>query len=200
MKIGLYGGTFSPPHVAHVRAAKLFVKEAGLDSLIVMPAGIPPHKSADKWGKADIRLEMTRLAFSDFARVWDYEIKKEGRSYTVETLRHLREKYPKDELYMLVGQDMFLSLETWREPQAIMKLCTIVAIRRKGIENVVMEEAAEKYKTLYGAKVILIEDEPFEMSSTEIRNKIAAGGDTREFLTPAVAEYIENNKLYKDEQ
>lgn len=200
MKIGLYGGTFSPPHAAHVRAAKLFVREACLDSLIVMPAGIPPHKVADKWGKSEIRLEMTCLAFSDFAAVSDYEIKKEGRSYTVETLRYLKKIYPEDDLYMLVGEDMFLSLETWREPSAIMEMCTVVAIRRKGIENSVMEEAATRYISLYGAKVILIEDEPFEMSSTEIRNKIAAGEDLGELLPLSVAEYIKNNNLYKDDK
>lgn len=200
MKIGLYGGTFSPPHAAHVRAAKLFVKEAGLDTLIVMPAGIPPHKTADKWGKSEIRLEMTCLAFSDFACVSDYEIKKEGRSYTVETLKHLKELYPEDELYMLVGEDMFLSLETWREPEAVMGMCTVVAIRRKGTDNAVMEEAAEKYRRLFGARVILIEDEPFEISSTEIRNKIAAGEDLGELLTPSVAEYIKNNNLYEDDE
>ena len=199
MKIGLYGGTFSPPHTAHVRAARLFIREAGLDRLIVMPAGIPPHKSADKWGTGEIRLEMTRLAFSDLACVSDYEIKKEGRSYTVETLRFLKKKYPKDELYMLVGEDMFLSLESWREPRGIMELCTVVAMRRKGIENAVMEEAAKRYTSLYGARVLLIEDEPFEMSSTEIRNRIAAGEDTKDLLSTAVADYIKKNKLYKDE-
>ena len=200
MKIGLYGGTFSPPHAAHVRAAKLFIKEAYLDRLIVMPAGIPPHKVADKWGKSETRLEMTCLAFSDFACVSDYEIKKEGRSYTVETLKHLKEIYPQDELYMLVGEDMFLSLETWREPEVIMGMCTVVALRRKGTENAVMEEAAERYRKLYGATVLLMEDEPFEMSSTEIRNKIAAGEDMQEYLIPEVAEYIKKNNLYKNDK
>lgn len=199
MKTGLYGGTFSPPHLAHVRAAKLFVKEAALDRLIVMPAGIPPHKIADEWGKSEYRLEMTRRAFSSFATVSDYEIKKEGRSYTVETLRYLRECCPEDELYMLVGEDMFLSFDSWKSPDEIMKLATIVALRRKGGDISVLERAAEDYRARYGAKIMIIEDEPMEVSSTQIRNLIAAGESADRLLPEGVSEYIKENNLYKNE-
>ena len=199
MRIGLYGGTFSPPHSAHVRAAKLFFEKAELDRLYVMPAGIPPHKAADEWGKSEHRLEMTKRAFSSFATVSDYEILKEGRSYTVETLRHLKELCPEDELYMLVGEDMFLSLDTWRSPDEIMKLATIVALRRKGGDVSVLEAAAENYKERYGAKIMIIEDEPMELSSTQIRNMIAAGESADRLLPESVSEYIKENNLYKNE-
>ncbi len=199
MKIGLYGGTFSPPHSAHVRAAKLFIREAALDKLYVMPAGIPPHKVADKWGSGEYRLSMTCRAFSDFAEVSDYEIQKEGRSYTVETLRYLKERHPCDELYMLVGEDMFFSFDSWKSPDEIMKLATIVALRRKGGELSEMEAVAEDYKSRYGAKIILIEDEPFEVSSTQIRNMIAEGKDTNGLLPESVLEYIKEHNLYKNE-
>ena len=199
MKIGLYGGTFSPPHSAHVRAAKLFIREAAIDRLYVMPAGIPPHKIADKWGSALYRLEMTRRAFSDFATVSDYEIRKEGRSYTVETLRYLKKEHPDDELFMLIGEDMFLSLDSWRAPEEIMSLATIVALRRNDGDISVMEAKAEDYKRRYGAKIILIEDEPFEVSSTQIRNMIAEGKDTGNLLPESVLEYIKEHGLYKNE-
>ena len=199
MNIGLYGGTFSPPHSAHVRAAKLFIEAAALDRLYVMPAGIPPHKVADKWGSAHYRLEMTCRAFSDFAEVSDYEIQKEGRSYTVETLRCLKEKHPEDRLFMLIGEDMFLSLDTWRAPDEIMALATIVALRRKDGDLSVMEAKAEEYKSRYGAKIILIEDEPLEVSSTQIRNMIAEGKDTGDLLPESVLEYIKEHNLYKNE-
>lgn len=199
MKIGLYGGTFSPPHSAHVRAAKLFIREAALDRLYVMPAGIPPHKIADKWGSTEYRLEMTRRAFSSFAEVSDYEIQKEGRSYTVETLRYLKELCPEDELYMLVGEDMFLSFDSWKAPDEIMKLATVVALRRKGGDISVLEDAAEGYKERYGAKIMIIEDEPMEVSSTQIRNLIAAGEDADHLLPESVSEYIKENNLYKNE-
>jgi len=164
-----------------------------------MPAGIPPHKLADEWGKSEYRLEMTRLAFSSFATVSDYEIKKEGRSFTVDTLRYLRESFPSDELYMLVGEDMFLSLDSWKAPDEIMKLATIVALRRKGGDLRVLEGAAEDYKARYSAKIMIIEDEPMEVSSTQIRNLIAAGEDADRLLPEGVSEYIKENNLYKNE-
>ena len=199
MNIGLFGGTFSPPHSAHVRAAKLFVKTAKLDKLYVMPAGIPPHKNTDRWGSAEMRLEMTHRAFSSFAEISDYEIKKEGRSYTVETLRYLREMHPEDTLYMLVGEDMFLSFDTWREPCEIMRLCTVVAMRRKDTPKDVMEKAADDYKMRYGAKIILIDDAPLDISSTEIRRRVACGEDIRDLLPTDVCEYINKNGLYRNE-
>lgn len=199
MKIGLYGGTFSPPHIAHVRAAELFFRTVGLDKLWVMPAGIPPHKNADKWGSAVHRLEMSRLAFGHMAEISDYEIKKEGRSYTVETLRHLRELHPGDSIYMLVGEDMFLSLDTWREPGEIMSLCTVVAMRRKDTCADIMRAAETEYRRLYGADIILIDADPIELSSTDIRRRIAKGESTGEYLPASVGEYIKENGLYKNE-
>ena len=169
MRIGLYGGTFSPPHKAHVRAARKFCKAADLDLLYVMPAGIPPHKTTDVRRLAQYRLEMTRLAFSSVGTVSDYEINKEGRSYTVETLRHLKRKHSDDELFMLVGEDMFFRLDQWREHESIMKLCTVVAMRREQTPLSRMEQTADEYREKYGARVIIIDDEPLEVSSTLIR-------------------------------
>lgn len=197
MNIGLYGGTFSPPHSAHVRAAKLFFEKAELQMLCVMPAGIPPHKIADEWGSSEHRLEMCRLAFGEFAKVSDYEIKKEGKSYTVETLRYLKSIYPFDDLYMMVGEDMFLSLDSWRAPEEIMRLCTIVAMRRNDTPESVMEKAKSDYEKRYGAVILLIEAEPFEASSTQVRELIAKGESTEELLPEAVFEYINKNNLYK---
>ena len=96
--IGLFGGTFSPPHEGHVRAARLFIDAMGLDRLIVMPAGFPPHKPLPDGAADGDRLEMARRAFGAFAEVSDWEIKRGGKSYTVDTLRMLREKYPGDRL------------------------------------------------------------------------------------------------------
>ncbi|MBR6675893.1 MAG: nicotinate-nucleotide adenylyltransferase [Clostridia bacterium] len=199
MNIGLYGGTFSPPHIAHVRAARLFIERAELDRLLVMPAGIPPHKQADKWGSADHRLEMTRLAFGSFAEISEYEIAKEGRSYTVETLRYLREKCPSDKLFMLVGEDMFLSLEQWREPAEIMKLCTVVAMRRADMPASVMETKKKELEEAFGANIILMEADPLELSSTEVREKTAKGEDTKALLPDAVYEYIKEHGLYRND-
>ncbi|MBQ4067323.1 MAG: nicotinate-nucleotide adenylyltransferase [Clostridia bacterium] len=199
MRIGLYGGTFSPPHNGHIRAARLFLREARLDKLYIMPAGIPPHKKADAWGDGDSRLEMAALAFGEFSEISDYEIRKSGRSYTVETLRYLKEKHPEDELFMLVGEDMFLSLDTWKAPEEIMKLCKIVTMRREATPQCVMEAAAEDYRRRYGACVKVLEAEPLRASSTDIREKIAKGESVSEFLPSNVAEYICVNGLYRND-
>ena len=200
MKIGLYGGTFSPPHKAHVRAALLFSREAGLDLLYVMPSGKPPHKSEDTLLPAECRLEMARLAFDGVGMVSDYEIKKEGRSYTVETLRYLREKHPDDELFMLVGEDMFFCLDRWREPLEIMELCTVVVMMRTLTELSIVEETAEKYRKKYGAKVQIIDEEPIDVSSSDVRDWLSRGETVRGLVPDAVCEYIENNGLYNNEQ
>jgi nicotinate-nucleotide adenylyltransferase len=100
---------------------------------------------------------------------------------------------------MLIGEDMFLSLDTWRAPDEIMELATIVALRRKDGDLSVMEAKAEEYKSRYGAKIILIGDEPIEVSSTPIRNMIADGKDTGDLLPKSVLEYIKEHNLYKNE-
>ena len=147
MRTGLFGGTFSPPHNGHIRAAELFVEKMLLDRLVVMPAGIPPHKNADPGADTLSRLDMSREAFGAFAQVSDYEISKLGKSYTSETLEYLKRKYPTDELYMLVGEDMFLSLDTWHEPEKVFGLCTVVCLRRSHSSDRLIELAQKNTRT-----------------------------------------------------
>ena len=202
MVIALYGGSFNPPHLGHIDAARVSLEKLNADKLILMPASVPPHKALAQHSPASSeRLEMTKLAAKLIpgAEVSDYEIQKEGRSYTVETLRCLKKEHPEDRLFMLIGEDMFLSLDTWRAPDEIMALATIVALRRKDGDLSVMEAKAEEYKSRYGAKIILIEDEPLEVSSTQIRNMIAEGKDTGDLLPESVLEYIKEHNLYKNE-
>ena len=112
-KIGLYGGTFGPPHLGHVYAAKTFLREVAPDRLLIMPAGIPPHKEKAAGDTPELRLAMCRAAFGDLphTEISDYEIRKPGKSYTVETLEHLAA--PGREITMLCGTDMFLTLDHW---------------------------------------------------------------------------------------
>lgn len=196
MRIGLFGGTFSPPHVGHIRAAELFVSSVGLDRLIIMPAGVPPHKEADAGASADDRLQMARLAFSGIGEVSDFEIKKAGKSYSVETLEWLRETYPDDSLYMLVGEDMFLSLDKWREPEKIVRLATVVYMRRCASDGDILKNKEAEYRNKWGADFIYMGDDPAVVSSTEIRRTLNTGGFS-EFVTPAVGEYIKKNRLYR---
>jgi len=199
MRIGLYGGTFSPPHIGHVRAAKLFLEKMHLDILYVMPSGIAPHKQVDSGAAKEDRMEMAKLAFGEFASVSRWEIDREGKSYTVETLRYLKKKHPSDELYMLIGEDMLLSLDRWYLPEEIMSLAHIVSISRSEKALSQMIAKAEEYKERFSADVTVLSDEPVVISSTEVRNAVASGKDLLEYVPDSVAEYISINDLYANE-
>ena len=136
MKIGLFGGTFDPVHFEHVNLCRHAVKELQLDKLIVMPAGQPPHKRRGRPDKAD-RWNMCRLAFANLGRceLWNYELSKEGPSYSYLTLRHLRTIYPKDELFFVIGGDSLHDFFTWREPAVIASLCELAVARRTAEVN-----------------------------------------------------------------
>ena len=136
MKIGVYGGTFNPPHLGHTAAARAVFELLKLDLLLLVPDGQPPHKDLPAGSPtAEQRLEMTRLAgeqlgLGDKVRVLDLELRRPGRSYTAETLRQLRTQYPEDELWLLMGTDMFLTLQAWRDPATILSLAGIAAFGR----------------------------------------------------------------------
>ena len=136
MKIGVYGGTFNPPHLGHVTAARAVSELLKLDKLLFIPAGLPPHKPLPEGTPSpEQRLEMTRLAaeqtgLGDRVETLDLEILREGRSYTSETLELLRQQYPDDELWLLMGTDMFLTIQTWHDPASIFELAGIAAFGR----------------------------------------------------------------------
>ena len=136
MKIGIYGGTFNPPHLGHITAARTVFELLKLDQLLLIPAGMPPHKDLPAGSPTpDQRLEMTRLAgeqigLGDRVQVLDMELRREGRSFTSDTLRQLREEHPDDELWLLMGTDMFLTLQHWHEPEKILSLAGIAAFGR----------------------------------------------------------------------
>lgn len=196
-RVGLYGGTFSPPHAGHVNAAANFVHSMGLDKLIIMPAGIPPHKTVKDPVPSEARLEMCRLAFDriDEAEVSDYEIISEGLSYTVKTLRHLYPTYGR--VYLLCGDDMLLTLDCWRESSEIFRMAHIVCMRRYEEERGALYEKAEEYKERFGASVSFIDASPLPVSSTEVREMLKRGDDSvREYLDESVIAYIKEKGLY----
>ena len=150
-RLGIYGGTFSPSHIGHVRAAEAFVKAAELDELLIIPALIPPHKELDYPDDPRKRLEMCRLAFGDIdkACVCDIELCRKGKSYTVDTLTELTRDGR--ELFLLCGTDMILTLDTWRSPDEIFRLCTPVCIRRETSQSDALGVKLKEYEAKYGA-------------------------------------------------
>lgn len=193
MKIGVFGGTFNPPHNGHVRLAKAAADELKLDKLLVIPSCIPPHKIAAKLADGQERLEMCRLAFGCDPRfeVSPMELERGSRSYTVETLRELKALYPDSELYFIVGSDMLESFDKWYLWQEILSLSVLCAASR---EEGYSPDLSRFGKLAERIKIITLD--PLEVSSTQIRN--SAGEVSPELLDPKVAAYIREHGLYDD--
>ena len=196
MKVGLFGGSFSPPHNGHVRLAKLFLEAVALDVLFVMPAGVAPHKAGDPSGTPEARLAMANLAFGDFATVSDFEVSREGKSYTYKTLRHLRTLYPEAELYLLMGEDMFLTLDSWMRAEEIFSLASIVCMRRTVDADDALRETAARFVSDFGARVLYLPHAPLVASSSQVRALCTRGESVAHLVPPSVENYIKEHQLY----
>ena len=198
MRVGIYGGTFSPVHNGHVAAARAFMEQMWLDILYVIPTGVTPHKDMKGDATARDRLEMCRLAFSDIEGVIvsDLEMRREGKSYTVDTLRQLYD--PANRLFFLMGTDMLLTLDRWREPEEIFRLCYPVYIRREAdaeLDATIIEKITS-YRERFGKTVPRIVAPAIELSSSRVREAVAAGESIDDMVPAAVAHYIREKSLY----
>ncbi len=195
-RIGIFGGTFNPPHKGHIAAADQFIKQMNLDRLIVVPAFLPPHKEYRSDVSCESRLEMCKLAFSDLnnTTVSDMEIKRGGTSYTYITLEELYSD--KCELFLLCGTDMILSLDTWKNPDIIFKFASICYVRRECNDTLTseIEKKCKVYQEKFNASIYAITVGVIEISSSDIRNNIAS---CKEYLPGSVADYIDMRGLYK---
>lgn len=204
MKIGVYGGTFNPPHLGHVTAARAVFELLKLDLLLLVPDGQPPHKMLPPGSPTpEQRLEMTRLAgeqlgLGERVRTLDLELKREGRSYTAETLRQLHQQYPENELWLLMGTDMFLTLHLWHEPGTILRLAGICAFGRSEQDGEAVFAPQREFlsKTYPDARIATITLPGLvDISSTQLRELLARERG-REYLLPSVYGYILMNRLY----
>ena len=193
MRVLIYGGSFNPPHLGHESALRSAVAAIGPDRVYVVPAGIPPHKElADNSPDVEARLRLSELAFGDEpgAEVLDLEIRRLGKSYTVDTLQEISDRFEDAELYFLVGTDMLLSMEKWYQFDQILSTCTLVALPRD--ENVIaeMEECAQMLRRTYGARVILIRKSPLPMASTDLRALLSQRLGRDKLSDPVYSEII----------
>ncbi len=204
MKIGIYGGSFNPPHLGHLAAAGAAVAALGLDRLVFIPAGVPPHKElAPGTPGREQRLEMTRIAADQLLMpastlVWDTELYREGKSYTADTLEEAAARWPGDELWLLMGTDMFLTLHHWREPEKLLALAGVCAFGRteRDGEAVFAPQREFLRKAYPGARLATITVPGLvDISSTRLR-ELLVRGEGREFLPEAVYGYILREKLY----
>ena len=175
MRIAVFGGSFNPPHNGHVAAAKAAMRELSADKLIIIPAARAPHKEQEQGSpSAEERYSLSRLAFGELpnTELCDLELKREGPSYTVDTLCELKQLFPRDELVLLMGSDMFLSFEKWKDFKKILELSSLAAFSRKHDEVAEISRLADYYAKEYGARVIQIGLIPTEVSSTELRSEL----------------------------
>lgn len=204
MKIGIFGGTFNPPHLGHLAAARAAIDALGLDKLIVIPAAIPPHKELPQGTPAPRhRLAMAEkladaLLLPDVAGVSSIELDREGKSYTSDTLEELRKQYPGAELWLLMGTDMFLTLHLWHEPETILKLAGVCAFGRaeQDGEAVFAPQRERLEKNFPGARLATIALPGLvDISSTRLR-ELLVKGEGADYLQASVYGYILMNGLY----
>lgn len=196
-RIGIFGGTFDPPHLGHLIVAQDAWQALRLDQLIFVPAAAPPHKRGRAITEATIRLGMLKAAVAGDPRfeVSDLELRRAGPSYTVDTLRELRGANPGAELYFLLGVDQFAGFPTWREPEEIARLAKLVVLTRGGeapdasVAN--GEVGAERFPHL------LLEVTRIDLSATAIRARVAAGEPIRYLVPEEVAAIIRSEGLYR---
>ena len=203
MRIGIYGGTFDPPHNGHISACKTFLDNVELDILYVIPVYTPPHKMQKSDTAPLSRLEMSKIAFSSLSSkvfVSDIEIKREGKSYTADTIRFFKENYMDAEIFFLCGTDMILTMDFWYKPDYIFENATIVYVRRENDEEIT-EEIAKKcaiYEEKFNAKIIYLKMDTIEISSTDIRSAINDEKRLKSLVSPQIYNFILENGLYLD--
>lgn len=198
MRIAVYGGSFNPPHLGHVAAARAAIEALRPDRLLVMPTNTPPHKQLERNSPSPAeRLKLCRLAFGEIpgAEVSDLEIRRKGKSYTADTVAALREKYPDAELCLVMGTDMFLSFRSWSRWQAILEACTLAVMSREEDDREAIGRFKAELEADCGAHVELISHRPLPMSSTEIRERLRHRRGAEE-LPGAVYERVIRKRFY----
>ena len=187
-RLGVFGGTFDPPHVGHLIVASDACDVLRLDRMLFVPAAVPPHKPDGVVATPEQRLEMVRAAIAGDARFEadDLELRREGRSYSVDTLRELRERYPDAELFFVLGADQLRDFHSWREPGEIARLARLAAVARNGDPV-----PAIPYE------VTRVPVTRIDVSSTDVRRRIAEGRSVRYLLPEGVAEVVREYGLYR---
>jgi nicotinate-nucleotide adenylyltransferase len=194
--VGILGGTFNPPHLGHLVCAQEAYRELELERVILIPASIPPHKPVEDEPGAEHRLELCRLAVQDDERfeVADLELRRDGPSYTVDTLEVLKSEAPNTELFLILGGDIAAGLPSWHRVQRVLELATPAIAKRRGTARTAVEEALGAVPG--GDQARFFEMPRMGVSSTMIRRRVAAGQPIRYLVPDRVVEYIQRHDLY----
>ena len=199
MRLGIFGGTFDPPHVGHLLAASDVFEQLALDRLLFVPAAIQPLKAKRTTASGEHRLAMVRLTIGDDARfgVDSVELDREGLSYTVDTLREFARQFPSAELFFLVGADVLSTFAQWRDPHSVLELATLVVMTRRADDGTQELDDTIGLDAELARRMTRVATRRFDVSSTEIRERVRAGRSIHGFVTDAVAEYIGSHGLYR---
>ena len=201
MRIGIFGGSFDPVHYGHLILAELAREACSLDEVRLVPAAVPPHKQGQGRADGEHRLAMLDLAIGGNASIqtWDVELARGGVSYTVDTLRTLRDEHPNDDLFFLMGADSLFDLPNWREPKEICSLATVVVVDRPGSKPVdfdcLADVATPSQIETFERHVVKMPQ--VDISSTEIRRRIKDRLSIRYQTPRAVEKYIATAGLYE---
>jgi nicotinate-nucleotide adenylyltransferase len=197
VRIGILGGTFNPPHLGHLVCSQEAYLQLRLDRVVLIPARVPPHKPVEDEPGIDHRLEMCRLAIAgDEQRfeVSDLEARRDGTSYTVDTLEELHANQPESELFLIVGGDVALEFGSWRDPERVLALATLAVVQRPGTGRAAVEQSLSGVAGGQAARFIAMPE--IEISSTMLRERARDGEPTRYLVPDAVRSYIDRYRLY----
>jgi len=213
-RIGLFGGTFNPIHLGHLRGAEEMREAFGLQEVIFIPAAIPPHKATEQVIEARHRFEMVRLATASnpFFSVTDIELSRPEKSYSIDTIRYFRDRHP-DDFFFILGRDAFVEIETWKEFQHLFSLCNFIVMTRPGFQktsstSLLPEALAPVFRYnpegkawihLSGHTLHFKEITVLDISSTKVRELIERGDSVRYLIPVEVEAYIQRNRLYRPE-
>jgi nicotinate-nucleotide adenylyltransferase len=199
LRLGILGGTFNPPHLAHLVCAQEAHRELALDRVLLIPAAIPPHKPVEQEPGAKHRLQMCQLAVGDDQRfqVSDVELRREGPSYTVDTLDVLSSQATNDELVLILGGDIAAGLPEWHRPERVLELATVAIAQRRGTPREQVQRALARLRGSERAR--FFEMPRIEISSTMVRRRVGGGLPIRYFVPDQVLDYIEREGLYRSD-
>lgn len=203
MKIGIMGGTFDPIHKGHIMLGEYAKKLYQLDKIWFMPNGNPPHKLNSKIeSQTNHRVKMVELAIQDKEdfEIQLYEVKRTEVNYSYLTMEHFNEIYPNDKFYFIIGADSLFAFETWKNPDRLVKTCTILAAYRDGKNTTEMKEQIMYLNDKYGADIVLLNTPDVDISSSDIRRMIKNHEDISELVPESVFSYIQSNNLFRDEE
>lgn len=196
MKIGIFGGAFNPVHNGHLVLAENYLNVLSLDKILFVPTSVPPHKTSEYLASGEDRMNMLKSAIrgNDKFDMTDLEFRREGKSYSFDTITELKKIYPDDELFLIVGSDQFFGFQSWYRADDILSTVTVVTAARENNEYNALLDFKAQHENM--KNTVVSDFRAVEVSSSEIRSKVTAGEDISTLVPAPVADYIKEKRLY----